>query len=40
LKEKPRTLFTKAIESASDITDKALDDFKESTLKEMDNGKC
>jgi hypothetical protein len=33
LKEKSRTLSTKAIESASDITDRALDVVKEYTLK-------
>lgn len=40
LKEKSRTLSTKAIKSAFDITDKAVDVVKEFTLKEMDNGKC
>ncbi|KAG1173614.1 hypothetical protein G6F46_004492 [Rhizopus delemar] len=37
LKEKSRTLSTKAIKSAFDITDKAVDVVKEFTLKEMDN---
>ncbi|EIE82629.1 hypothetical protein G6F55_000995 [Rhizopus delemar] len=37
LKEKSRILSSKAMDSASDITDKALDILKESTLREMSN---
>lgn len=39
LKEKSRILSFKAMDSASDITEKALGILKESTLREMDNGK-
>ncbi|KAG1050231.1 hypothetical protein G6F43_007479 [Rhizopus delemar] len=37
LKEKSRVLSSKAMDSSSDITDKALDILKESTLREMNN---
>lgn len=39
LKEKSRFLSSKAMDSASDITEKALGILKESTLTEMDEGK-
>lgn len=39
LKEKSRFLSSKAMDSASDITNKALGILKESTLREMDEGK-
>ncbi|ORE02869.1 hypothetical protein BCV72DRAFT_41345 [Rhizopus microsporus var. microsporus] len=38
-KEKSRILSSKAMDSASGVTDKTLDVLKEPTLREMDNGK-